>query len=186
LLTKLRKAVSPYLDKVALAAASLGLSPNQITALSFAVVLAASYFYLTKELILASALLLLSGFLDVLDGAVARLTGKASLRGGVLDSVIDRCSDALVLAVIALAGYCSLALGFYALAASFLVSYLRARGEAAGVKMEGVGFFERAERLLTLSIAGFFNYLWLGVLVVAILSTLTVLQRFHHLWTSLS
>ncbi len=186
MLTKLRKIISPYLDKVALVTASLGLAPNHITILSFAAVIAASYFYLTSVLIPASALLLISGFLDALDGAVARLTGKASPRGGVLDSVIDRCSDALVLAVITLAGYCDLALGFYALAASFLVSYLRARGEAAGVRMEGIGFFERAERLLTLSIAGFFNYLWLGVLVVAILSTLTVLQRFHHLWASLS
>ena len=136
---------------------------------------------------LPAALVLLSGFLDAIDGALARTTGKASVFGGFLDSVSDRYSDAVVLSAIVLAGLTAPAWGLAAVAGSLMVSYTRARAEASGVKMAAVGLAERAERMLLLSAVTFAAYFWLellgwGVAILAVLSHLTVLQRAAHFY----
>ena len=80
--------------------------------------------------------------------------------------------------------------GIAALAGSMLVSYSRARAEAAEIKMESVGFAERAERMLILAIASIAAIFWLpalniGIILLAVLSNLTVLQRGIHVYNSL-
>jgi len=187
LLTKLKERVQFWIANEAKLAHSIGLTPNQVSAIgiAFAVLSAFTYWkwrFHTFLLILAPLLLLASGFCDALDGTLARLYGEATAFGGFLDSLLDRYADAIVFCGIILAGLCDLFWGLAALMGSLLVSYARARAEAAGVKMEAVGIAERAERLIMLAIASFLSVAWLealswGVIILAIIANLTVLQR---------
>ena len=149
-------------------------------------------------LLLATALLLASGFCDTLDGIIARTFQQVTVFGGFFDSVFDRYADAIVFSAILVAGLCNHAWGsvwgpvwvLAALAGSLLVSYSRARAEAAGIKMESVGFAERAERMLILAVVSVITFFWLpalgyGVALLAVLSNLTVIQRAHHVYKTL-
>jgi archaetidylinositol phosphate synthase len=168
----------------------LGVTPNQVTALGLAVALVSAWLYAYWEgnmlyLVYGSLTILLSGLLDAIDGVLARGTGRASRFGGFLDSVADRYSDALVLTGITVGGLCSLPAGLLALTGSLMVSYTRSRAEAEGVEMAGVGLFERAERMIFLAVCSFASYWWLqaldyGVIVLAALAHLTVVQRMLH------
>lgn len=170
--------------------ASVGLTPNAVTLLGLVASLAAAWCYLNWRLSglmlpAAAGLVLLSGLLDALDGALARACGGASAFGGFLDSVTDRYSDAVVLSAVVVSGLCDPAWGLAAVVGSMMVSYARARAEAAGVGMAAVGFTERAERMLLLAAVTFAAYFWLevlgwGVVLLAALSHLTVLQRAFH------
>jgi archaetidylinositol phosphate synthase len=187
LLTKLKQRVQFWMTAEAKMAHSIGLTPNQISAIgiAFATLSALAYWkwqFQTLFPILAPLLLLASGFCDALDGALARLYGEATTFGGFLDSLLDRYADAIIFCGIILGGLCDPFWGLAALMGSLLVSYARARSEAAGVKMETVGIAERAERLVILAIASFLSIAWLdalswGVSILAILTNLTVLQR---------
>ncbi|HIH89355.1 TPA: CDP-alcohol phosphatidyltransferase family protein [Candidatus Bathyarchaeota archaeon] len=133
----------------------------------------------------AGALVLLSGLLDAIDGVIARTAGKVTKFGGFFDSVSDRYADAFVLAGVTLGGLCTPIAGFAALIGSLMVSYTRSRAEAAGVAMAGVGLAERAERMIILAAVTFVAVWWFdalnyGVILLAILSHLTVLQRAEH------
>lgn len=126
--------------------------------------------------------MLASGFCDALDGALARIYGQTTIFGGFLDSLLDRYADAIVLCGIIFGGLCDPFVGLIAVIGSLLVSYTRARAEAAGVKMEAVGIAERAERLIVLVAASFLSVAWRealgwGVIVLAVITNLTVLQR---------
>jgi archaetidylinositol phosphate synthase len=187
LLTKLKQRVQFWMTAEAKMAHSIGLTPNQVSAIgiAFATLSALAYWkwhFQTLLPILAPLLLLASGFCDALDGALARLYGEATTFGGFLDSLLDRYADAIIFCGIILGGLCDQFWGLAALMGSLLVSYARARSEAAGVKMETVGIAERAERLVILAIASFLSIAWLdalswGVSILAILTNLTVLQR---------
>lgn len=149
-------------------------------------------------LLLATVFLLASGFCDTLDGIVARTFGEVSVFGGFFDSVLDRYADAVVYAAIIIAGLSNAAWGFFlgpiwgfaALAGSLLVSYSRARAEAAGIKMESVGFAERAERMLILAVVSIVGFFWLpalgyGVALLAVLANFTVIQRALYVYRKL-
>jgi len=165
----------------------IGLTPNQISAIgiAFAVLSALAYWkwqFHPLLPILAPLLLLASGYCDALDGTLARLYEETTTFGGFLDSLLDRYADAIIFCGIILGGLCDLFWGLAALIGSLLVSYARARAEAAGIKMETVGIAERAERLVILALASFLSIAWLealswGIIVLAILTNLTVLQR---------
>ena len=196
MLTKLKKKVQEILTNEAKIAHKLGFTPNSISALGFilAFVSAVSYALtsLTQPwfLILAVVLLLASGFCDTLDGIVARTFGQTTVFGGFLDSVFDRYADVAVYAAIIIAGLCNQIWGLAALAGSILVSYTRARAEAAGIKMESVGFAERAERMLILASVSIIAFWWLpalnyGIILLAVISNLTVIQRVLHVYKTL-
>ncbi len=165
----------------------IGLTPNRVSAMGIAFAFFSALAYWKWQSysilpILAPFLLLASGFCDALDGVLARLYGETTTFGGFLDSLLDRYADAIILCGIILGGLCAPFWGLAALIGSLLVSYARARAEAAGVKMETVGIAERAERLVILTIATFLSFAWLevlgwGVAFLAILTNLTVLQR---------
>jgi len=192
MLTRLKAKVQSAIKTHAKAADKLGLTPNTISALGivFAFFSALAYASGRQNLSLAVVLLLLSGYCDMLDGALARLCQKTTSFGGFLDSLLDRYADAAIYAGIMLGGMCPLHWGLTALVGSLLVSYTRARAEAAGVKVEGVGFAERAERLIIIaaaSIAEIFlkNALEAGIIVLAALTNLTVLQRGFYVYKTL-
>jgi archaetidylinositol phosphate synthase len=186
-LTKLKQRAQLWFTSEAKILHNLGLTPNQVSifGIILAVLSALTYWQWKLNsllLILASLLMLASGFLDALDGALARLYGEATNFGGFFDSLLDRYADAVIICGIILGGLTEVTWGLAALMGSLLVSYARARAEAAGVKMESVGLTERAERLILLALASFLSFVWLdalcwGVLILAILTNLTVIQR---------
>lgn len=130
---------------------------------------------------------------DLLDGSVARLTGKSSRFGAFLDSTLDRFAEGLVLGAVGIVfaqdeQWWALAGAFVALTASFLISYTRARAEGLGVDSNRGGLMSRPERLFLLGSGFFFqtwidNFLAVVVVVLAVLSLLTVIQRVFHVWS---
>lgn len=132
-------------------------------------------------------LLVLCAVPDVLDGAVAKASGTASPRGAFFDSVSDRLADALLLGGVAwyLAGTEGgriAVLPLAVLALSMLISYERARAESLGFGARG-GLMERAERLIALGFGLLFDTLLVAVLwVMLVLTAVTAVQRFVHVW----
>jgi len=190
MLTKLKKKIQQLLSKEARVAHNVGLTPNMISVVGIVLSVFAAVAYamgLGQPLLLlvAVVLLLASGFCDTLDGVLARNFQQATVFGGFFDSLLDRYADAIVYSGIIIGGLCDVSWGLAALAGSMLVSYARARAEAAGIKMESVGLAERAERMLILALASLVAYYWLpslnyGIIVLAVLSNITVLQRGLH------
>ncbi len=196
MLTKLKKKIQQMLTTEAKIANKLGFNPNSISAVGFILALTSAVAYaLTPNysswfLLLATFLLLASGFCDTLDGIVARTFGQTTVFGGFFDSVLDRYADAAVYAAIVIAGLCVPIWGLAALTGSVLVSYSRAKAEAAGLKMESIGFAERAERMLILAVASIVAFWWLpalnyGIIILAIISNFTVIQRILHVYKEL-
>ena len=192
------------LTSQAKAAHRIGLTPNKISTIGFILALASavSYGLTTSQspllLIVAVVLLLSSGFCDTLDGIVARTFKQTTVFGGFFDSVLDRYADAIVYAAIIVAGLSNVVWGpvwgvvwgLAALSGSMMVSYTRARAEAAGIKMESVGFAERAERMLILAVVSIIAFFWLpafgyGIAVLAVLSNFTVIQRALYVYKTL-
>ena len=91
-----------------------------------------------------------AGAFDVFDGEVARRTGNISKSGAFLDSNLDRLSDAIIILGLIMGGYFNYIIGFTILFLIIMISYIRARAENEGIEMKGVGFMERAERLIIL------------------------------------
>ena len=155
-------------------------SPTSWTATGLFFSLVAAYSYSrggpTSEL-LAAAAVLVSGFFDIVDGAVARTTGRVSKQGSYLDSILDRLGECAIYFGILLGGYTSAVLVFAALASSLLVSYTRAKADSLGVSLAGVGVGERSERLVVLILASFLLVLPLGLVVVAVLAGITFTER---------
>jgi len=165
-------------------------SPNALTAAGVflcAVAAVVVYFEYRSELLcfwLGSVLFVAGSVLDILDGALARSSGKGTPFGAFLDSTTDRISEGFMLGAIALVfsrdgDQIALAFAFAAVAGSFLVSYTRARAEALGLKGD-VGIGSRAERVVVI-VSGLVLAPW-GVLPWAIYlltatAWITVLQR---------
>jgi archaetidylinositol phosphate synthase len=205
MLTKLKKKVQEMLTGTAHAAHKIGLTPNIISVIGLALaIFSAAAYAMTQNqpvlLPLAVVLLLASGFCDILDGVLARTHQQASVFGGFFDSLLDRYADAAVYAGVIIGGLCDPMWGLIALAGSLLVSYSRARAEAAGIKMESVGIAERAERIIILAAASLTAFFWpqvitfgflnisalnIGIIILAVLSNLTVLQRAVHVYKAL-
>jgi archaetidylinositol phosphate synthase len=189
MLTKLKQKVQERLKTEARAAHRIGLTPNRISGLGIVFALLAALAYVRWQagsfyLPIAILLLLLSGFCDALDGIVARLYQQTTAFGGFLDSLLDRYADAAIYVAIIISGLCWLLPGLVALTGSLLVSYSRARAEAADVRMESVGMAERAERMVILVLASLIAIFWqpetvinAAVILLAILTNLTVAQR---------
>ncbi|MDH5449587.1 MAG: archaetidylinositol phosphate synthase [Candidatus Bathyarchaeota archaeon] len=187
MLTKLKEKFQLWIASEAKMAHKIGLTPNHVSAIGIILAIFSTLAYWAWQanhllLIVAPFLLLVSGFCDALDGAIARLHKQTTTFGGFLDSLLDRYADAVVFLGIIIGGLCDPFWGLTALIGSLLVSYTRARAEATGIKMEAVGVAERADRLFILAIASFLSIVWLealnlGIIVLAFLSNLTVLQR---------
>jgi archaetidylinositol phosphate synthase len=161
------------------------INPNTVTILALVFCIAAGLYFAAGDLVIAGLMLLLGGFFDVLDGAVARENGRVTKFGGLLDSVLDRYADAAVFLGIMWGGHAAFPpyiendwfLGGLALTGSLLVSYTRARAEAGGTGVLNIGVAERAERMILIILGAFTGLLHWAVLVVAVISHLTVLQR---------
>jgi CDP-diacylglycerol---glycerol-3-phosphate 3-phosphatidyltransferase len=128
----------------------VGISADSITYASLVLALLSGIAIALRHPGIAGALVLLSGSLDLLDGAVARTTGSASRWGALLDSTLDRVADAAPLAgvVVYYAHWpWAAAAPLLTIVAGFVISYVRARAEALGVQLPSL-FMRRAERVL--------------------------------------
>jgi archaetidylinositol phosphate synthase len=192
LLNRFRDKLVPITTLIGNKFGSLGFSPTFWSAIAFALaILSSILFGISKFLdandimfpsqIIASILLLISGFFDVVDGCVARVLNKSTPKGAFLDSNFDKISEALIFIGIAIGGLSNPILAMIALSSSILVSYLRARSESLGIELKGVGVGERAERLVILSICGLIpitgSIQW-GVIIIIFLSIFSFIQRF--------
>ncbi|MEM3267334.1 MAG: CDP-alcohol phosphatidyltransferase family protein [Conexivisphaerales archaeon] len=179
MLTKLREKIKPVMDAIAAGSAKLIPSPTGWTFIGFLVSILAAYLYSSHFAIPAGVSVLLSGFMDMLDGAVARKLGKVTARGGFLDSNLDRAGEAAIYLGLILSNDIIALYAATAMALSLLVSYARSRAEASGLKAEGVGYGERAERLIILAVASFVGFLNYGIILIIILAGITFVQRLY-------
>lgn len=169
---------------------AVGFSPNGITLLGFAVCVASACLVAFEWLVWGGVVFLAGAVLDLFDGALARLTGKATPFGALIDSVFDRLGEAALfvgLGVYILRADVSEDYRAYFLVALLLalvfsqgVSYLRARGEGLGV-FTRAGVMTRTERVILLGAAlllSWIPWLLLGILIViAAVSCFTLFQR---------
>jgi archaetidylinositol phosphate synthase len=194
MLTRLKEKVQSAIKAQAKAADKIGLTPNIISVIGILLALLSALAYANGRqsitMAVAVVLLLLSGYCDMLDGALARLCQKTTPFGGFLDSLLDRYADSAVYFGIMLGRLCTVPWGLAALIGSLLVSYSRARAEAAGIKMETIGLAERAERIIIIAAATiaeifFAGIIEAGIILLAILTNLTVLQRSLYTYKAL-
>ena len=180
MLNNLRGILQPTLEKIGKAFASTGLSANFWTLIGLVFALASALVYglgIEFGLIIGGILLLVSGFFDMVDGQVARATGKTSQKGSYLDSMFDKIAEVAIFLGLLFGGYTEPYLVMLAITLSLLVSYARAKSDALNIKLQGVGIGERAERLLVIAIIGIIGYMEPAVIIVAVIAGITLVQR---------
>ncbi len=208
-ITALRPRLVRYVEPIATVFCKAGITPNQISLLSLfsGVLCAVSYAY--QMFIIGSLFLFLSAVLDLVDGSVARRTEKETRFGAVFDWIADKYVDALVLLGIGISGIPILsqfpafhpasdsAVVAIAIIGSLMNTFIKPVVYAeTGYKdriggkiedpLEGVGFFGRPETILVLLIGGLTGYIWVSVIVIAIGTNLSALQRIIYLYGRLS
>jgi CDP-diacylglycerol--glycerol-3-phosphate 3-phosphatidyltransferase len=168
-----------------------GLSPDHLTAFGLLLSIPTALAIGSGHLLIGLALLIGSAVPDLLDGALAKASGRASVRGAFFDSVCDRVTDTFVLGGVAWYlqdrhhGHAAL-LPFAVLGASLLISYERAKAESLGFNAKG-GLMERAERVVVLCVGLAFSVILVPILWAMLgLSLLTAIQRFVKVWRQAS
>jgi len=180
MLNNLRESISPALEKIGKGFASTGLSPNFWTCVGLAFALISAVVYglgIEFGLIIGGILLLVSGFFDMVDGQVAKVTGKTSKKGSYFDSMFDKIAEVAIFLGILIGGYAEPYLVLIAITLSLLVSYARAKSDALNIKLQGVGIGERAERLLVIAIIGIIGFMEYAVAIVVVIAGITLIQR---------
>ncbi|MBD3140605.1 phosphatidylinositol phosphate synthase [Microbispora bryophytorum] len=195
MLNILRPAVTRVMTPLGRALARWGISPDVITTIgTLGVVASALVFYPLGHLFAGTLVITFFVLADLLDGVLARMTGKGSTWGAFLDSTLDRLGDSsifsglilyfvlkdepeIVLAIVAL----------FCLVAGALVSYAKARAEGLGMTAN-VGIAERGERLVVVLVAAGLSGLGVpyilaaGLWLLAAASSVTVVQRMVHVY----
>ena len=165
-------------------------TPNALSWSGFILALVAAVLIVTGYPLAAGIVVLVAGFFDILDGALARYIKKVTPFGAVLDATLDRLSEGVILLAI-MAVYAIqqslwgvLVVGA-ALITSQLVSYIRARAEAQGLECK-TGIFTRAERVVVLALGLLLGYfapaLLIALAIILVLSLVTVIQRVVYVW----
>lgn len=171
----------------------IDINPNIVTIIGVLISIFAGVLYASGNLGAGALFIIISGFCDVIDGAIARSQNRKTPFGGFLDSVCDRFADAAILIGIIYSGFIDPVLGALAIHASLTVSYVRSRAESEGLTCT-VGIAERAERLLILIIGsiiaaifgGSHNVMIITIGLLTILSYITVFQRVNYVWNELN
>ena len=190
-LSGVRKTAAYYLTEPTVRLlAKTSISPSTITWMGLCLAAGAAALIIMGQLLAAGFLVLIAGYFDILDGALARRTDQTSRSGAVLDSTVDRLSEAVVLlgilalflftedqSLFALLGrnWSILLIGL-ALLSSPLVSYIRARAEALRIECQ-VGIFTRAERVIVLTLGLLINQVTIALAIITALSLVTAGQR---------
>ena len=182
-------------------------SPNTISWIAFALAIVAGLAiiaspYMWPVLLPLSALLVIvSGLFDALDGKVARLTGKESRRGDLLDHVLDRYADVLMVGAVAVSAWCNPYLGLLAIIGMLMTSYMGTQCQAIGAGRLYSGLLGRADRVVLLTVAPLLQMVfmlssdgWLSIgpvsfsafelvmLWFAVVGNITAVQRALKIW----
>jgi len=193
-ITKYRGRLIHYIDPVAAVFARLGLSPNQLTFISLLFGIASAALYAYQHVYLAAGMLLLSGLFDFIDGGVARINGRTSSFGAAIDWIIDKYVDCLVLIGIAFSGLADPRIASIAVFGSMINTFIKPvtyaeigfdKKEDGKIKdpLEGVGIFGRPEMAITLIVFSLLNWVYWAVVIIAVLTNISALQRIMYLYT---
>jgi CDP-diacylglycerol--glycerol-3-phosphate 3-phosphatidyltransferase len=186
---RLRATVSRGLTPIGRGLERLGVGPDGLTGLGLVLSALTAVLVASGHLVWGVVGLTLSGLVDLLDGSVARTSGRVTPRGSFFDSVADRASDAMVFGGVAwYLGRDSGRLPVLALAAvalAMLVSYERAKAESLGYEARG-GLMERAERMVALGVGLAFDVLVPVLWIMVVLMAFTVVYRFLKVWRQAS
>jgi len=192
MLNRYRNKVERLLEPVA---RKMGKEANKISyfSLLFAFLAGLSSFYSRKYvplLLLFSLFTIINGFLDAIDGEIARIYRKASIKGDFIDHAIDRFSDAFIIGGVALSKWCSPAIGIISLTIVFLVSYMGTQAQAVGYRRVYGGPLGRADRIAIFFVGGIAQYFikeriygfylmeWI-LLYFIFAGIITIVQRFY-------
>lgn len=162
------------------------INPNVFTVIGLVFAYLSCIYIAIGHNIIAGCALLISGFFDLLDGALARFSKRVTPFGGFLDSVLDRYSDLFILYGIAIFFlrrseilWCIVTI--IAIIGVAIIPYAKARAEAASIKCN-TGILERPERIILLLVGMFFGILHYAIFAMALLSHVTVIQRVLFVW----
>ena len=204
-ITSLRHKLTGWANPIVCFFVKTGFTPNQITLLSLFFGIGAAICYFCQSFLVGSILLLISGVLDLTDGSVARITKKKSDFGAISDWIVDKYVDGIVLLAIGLSGIpiISQFTGFAPTADMFVagaavigsimntfikpvtyaeIGYTCKEDGKISDPLEGIGFFGRPETIIALIFFGVIGYIWIAVIIVAICTNLSALQRIVYLW----
>ncbi|MEM1574570.1 MAG: CDP-alcohol phosphatidyltransferase family protein [Nitrososphaerota archaeon] len=192
MITRIRFLFEKIFNKIIKEISSRNISPMFFSFLGLFFSFFSAFFYIIAlngifYLFLATFFLLLSGFFDAIDGAVARTSGKVTLFGAYIDSVLDRYVDIIIGISFIIGKLCSFFWGFLYIIGALMVSYTRARAESIGINLSGIGFAERGERIIFLILLslitaidyGLFEY---GIILLSFLCHFTAIQRTIHVF----
>jgi archaetidylinositol phosphate synthase len=208
-ITALRPRFMKYLEPVAEIFVTLKITPNQISLLSLLAGIVCAILFFRREFLLGSLALLVSAVFDLIDGSVARKTNAHTNFGAVFDWIVDKYVDALVLLGIGLAGiqivsqYISVtpmadfAVVAFAIIGSLMNTFIKPvvyaeigyREKVEGKiddPLEGIGFFGRPETFLVLILGGLSGFIWASVIIIAVCTNLSAIQRIIYLYETLS
>jgi archaetidylinositol phosphate synthase len=195
-LDKFRPYVSRFLDPFVKGFDRVGMTPNGVSVIAFGMAVLAAVAFALGGLedpiwyVAAAVLVFLNGWLDIVDGALAREQEVASAGGDLLDHVLDRYADIVVIAGLA-AGVENYLLGFIAVTGVVMTSYLGTQAQAVGLDRVYGGLVGRADRLAIIGVAGFLAYPLAGttaggftlvgwlLVFLAVVGHLTALQRVY-------
>lgn len=162
----------------------LNISPNALSFFGFCLVMISVFLFVMDSFVAAGVTFLIGSLFDVLDGELARTGHRVTSFGSVLDSILDRFSEGIVL--IAFAWYFAdrgetvgVVITMLGMLGSIATSYVRARAEAIGTTCT-VGWVTRSERVLIIAVGMFSGQIFLAVSILFLVTTLTVIQRVLH------
>jgi archaetidylinositol phosphate synthase len=192
-ITKYRDRLIRYIDPIARVFAKVGLTPNQLTFISLLFGGAAALLYAFGHVYLGAGMLFLSGLFDFIDGGVARMNGKSSAFGAAIDWIVDKYVDCLVLIGIAFSSLADPRIVAIAVFGSMMNTFIKPvtyaeigfdKKEDGKIKdpLEGVGIFGRPETAITLIVLSLFNQVYWAVVIVAVMTNFSALQRIIYLY----
>ncbi len=185
--TLLQKSVRAGAQRFAASARLVKISPNVLTLVGLLITISAACLIALNQLFLSGLVLLLAGSFDILDGAVARASGRIHRYGAFLDSTADRYGEGAVylglLYLFLVRDHRDLEVFLIvaALLGSLLVSYVRARAQSLGFTCD-VGWFARPERVVITAVGLLINQMTIVLWILAIATNFTALQRVHAVW----
>ena len=180
--SRVRRAVEAAVSPLA----AVGMSPNAATVLGFLLNVVTAGVIASGHLSIGGVFLFVSAVFDMLDGALARVMRRQSSFGAFLDSLLDRYSEAAILAaliyVFTVRGQTAeVVLAYVVAVGSIMISYARARAEAIGFKAS-VGLVARPERVILLAVCLIIGQPLWALWALAILTQITAFTRIAHVW----
>lgn len=192
MLFKRREKFNSLSVRIGIIFSKLPLSPNQWTVLAFVPALISAYFLVKEDFLFSALLFLISGFVDLIDGSVARVTGRVTKLGAYLDTIADRYVEAIIIVALLFVAlpqvYFQIYVWLYVyLFGSMLTTYAKAAAKEKDLVDEEIkgGIMERAERMLILVLGIILaaydkSFLSYTIVLLAVLANISALQRIYY------